>query len=221
MLFYHIHDMPRAARTPEAGKKNRQKPSMRRSKDSGRKTGIRIDRTMGVMDILTLLPDSASLLAQYGLSCFSCSMNASETLEDGCLSHGFSTEDIDDLVTDLNEMLKDRPDRPQTLTLTEPAARALLEIIESQNKRGEGLLVGLDEHGGFCMEFQKSAASGDKTFQNDAVPEVTLFATSMTLGAIGGSTIDFRDGRFKLDMPSDTSHACACGGSCSCGKDHQ
>lgn len=170
------------------------------------------------MEILTLLPDSAPLLAQYGLSCFSCSMNASETLEDGCLSHGFQSEDIDDLVTDLNEMLKDRPDRPQTLTLTEPAAQALLQIIESQNKIGEGLLVGLDEQGGFCMEFQKGPSRDDKVFQNDNVPNVKIFATTMTLASIGGSTIDFRDGRFKLDLPSDTStsNACACGGECDC-----
>lgn len=203
--------MPRSAKTPEA------KPEISRKSAP---SALHIHRTMRVSDILTLLPDSAPLLARYGLSCFSCSMNASETLEDGCLSHGFQGEDIDDLVTDLNDMLKDKPDRPQTLMLTESAARALRDIMESQNKLGEGLLVGLDEQGGFCMEFQKDALSDDKTFHNAAVPDVKLFATAMTLAGIGGSTIDFRDGRFKLDLPGDASASsgCACGGECDCGK---
>lgn len=216
--------MPRTARTPEANAKMTKKTidtkGTKKTTARGQKSDISIARTMGVMEILTLLPDSPQLLSQYGLSCFSCSMNASETLEDGCLSHGFQSEDIDDLVTDLNEMLKDRPDRPQTLTLTESAARALLQIMEGQNKTDEGLLVGLDENGGFCMEFQKRAKRDDKIFQNDTVPGVKIFATLMTLAGIGGSTIDFRDGRFKLDLPSDasTSSGCACGGECECGK---
>jgi hybrid cluster-associated redox disulfide protein len=172
---------------------------------------------MCVADILTLLPDAAPLLARYGLSCFSCSANSTENLEDGCRSHGFSDEDIQDLVTDLNEMLHDRPERPQTLTLTEDGARALLGIMKDQGKLGEMLAVGLDERGGFCMEFQKDASQDDRKFQNSAVPEVTIVASSLTLAGIGGSTIDFRDGRFKLDLPGAEKKNCACGKGDACG----
>lgn len=172
---------------------------------------------MVVRDILMLLPDAEGLLAQYGLSCFHCSANATETLLDGCKSHGFSDEVISDLVTDLNEMLSEQPARPQTLTLTKDGALALQKIMAAEGKRDQGLLVGLDEAGGFCMEFQSEPASDDKTFTNAEVPSVHIFASSLTLTRIGGATIDYREGRFKLDLPEEIAKSsCGCGGECAC-----
>lgn len=173
---------------------------------------------MRVSDILALLPHAAPLLARYGLSCFGCSANTLESIEDGCRSHGMPEAEIDDLITDLNELLKHRPDRPQTLTVTDAAARSLYGILEGQGKAGWGLQVGLDESGGFCMELRAEAAAEDRIFTNATVPELRLFASPLTLGSIGGATIDLRDGRFKLDLPEDAlKKQCACGGNCSCG----
>lgn len=177
----------------------------------------RISKSMRVSDILTLLPNAELLLAQYGLSCYSCAANAYETLEDGCRSHGMPEAEIDDLVTDLNELMKDRPERPQTLSITESAALALKELMASQGKAGWGITVGLDDGGGFAMEFAEKESSGDQVFANESVPDLRLFATSLTLASIGGSTIDLREGRFKLDLPGAQKKGCACGGAgCGC-----
>ncbi len=177
---------------------------------------------MRVLEILALLPEAEKLLAEYGLHCFHCSQNATETLLDGCKSHGFSDEDIGDLITDLNEMLSAKPARPQTLTLTKDAAVALQKIMETEGKIDHGLCVGLDEAGGFCMEFQHEPTSDDKTFCNNEVPSVRLFASPLALSRIGGAMIDFREGRFKLDLPADQAGlptanvACSCGSACAC-----
>ena len=173
-------------------------------------TAPTIAKQMRVSEILALLPESETLLARYGLSCFHCASNVSETLDEGCRSHGFTDEDIGDLVTDLNELLNDRPERPQTLTITLPAARALLDIAEREKKEGQSLLVGVDEAGGFCMEFQKKAPAGTKTFFHADAPQMKLFATVLTLQRIGGATIDFREGRFKLDMEHASAGKCGC-----------
>lgn len=217
---YH-QNMPQDTRTPAQGAKKTEKSLQ--SPASGDQV---ITRTMRVSDILTLLPNSEPLIAQYGLSCFSCSANDSENLEDGCRTHGMPEAEIDDLVTDLNELLKDRPARPQTLTVTAPAARALGELLAAEGKASWGLLVGLDAAGGFSMEFREKPAADDKQFHNDEVPEVRLFASATTLAGIGGATIDLRDGRFKLDLPESAAKKqcacnggdCDCGGNCSCSK---
>lgn len=174
---------------------------------------------MRVADILMLLPNSESLLATYGLSCFNCSANETENLMDGCRTHGFTDEDISDLVTDLNIMLDERPARPQVLTLTTSAATQLKEMLTAENKAGWGLLVALDANGGFAMEVVEKPQTGDHTFKNADVPDVPLFASGQTLFAIGGSTIDFRDGRFKLDLPEDMAKVggCACENEGECG----
>ncbi len=173
---------------------------------------------MRVAEILSLLPEAEPVIAQYGLHCFHCSANAYEALDEGCRTHGFTEEDIDDLVTDLNELLKNRPERPQMLTITLPAAEQLRGIAEQEGKAGQGLLVGVDENGGFCMEFQEKASPDVRVFFHIDAPDMQIYATLLTLQRIGGATIDFREGRFKLDLPEDSmKKECACGkGTCGC-----
>jgi hybrid cluster-associated redox disulfide protein len=170
---------------------------------------------MRVGDILALCPEAREALAEYGLHCAGCAYNAYETLEEGCGSHGFDSDEINALVTDLNELLASRPPRPQTLTMTSSAAGALRGVAKDEGKQGHGLAVIFDEHGGFCMEFRAKAEEDEQTFQSDGPDPLSFFASPATLSRIGGSTIDFRDGRFKLDLPGDAS-PCACGGECSC-----
>ena len=71
----------------------------------------------------------------------------------------------------------------------------------------------------FCMELQEKAASDEQTFTHADVADIAIFASPMTLAGIGGATIDFREGRFKLDLPEDAlAKGCACkeGGVCGC-----
>lgn len=173
---------------------------------------------MRVAEILALLPEAEPLIAQYGLHCFHCSANAYETLDEGCRTHGFTEEDIGDLVADLNELLIHRPERPQTLMVTLPAAEQLRTIATQEGKTGQGLLVGVDEAGGFCMEFVERASPDVRVFFHADAPDVQIYATSLTLQRIGGAVIDFREGRFKLDLPEDAiSPGCSCDGNeCHC-----
>lgn len=186
-----------------------------------------IARTMRVRDIQMILPTAEECMAQYGLHCAGCGVGGEESLEEGCRMHGMSEADIDDLVTDLNILLAEKPARPKTLTLTDAAAQGLKTIMDTEEKQGWILMVGLDESGGFSMEFREKPDSADHLFKNEAVPEVQLSASDLTLAGIGGATIDVRDGRFKLDLPEDQikksccqgKDACDCGGGeCGCKK---
>src|SRR3989344_2821515 len=94
-----------------------------RSQESGDSNVIR--KNMRVADILTILPEAESVLAQYGLHCNGCSIGGAEILEDAISMHGMKEDDINDLLTDLHVLLSRRPSRPQTITITEPAADAL------------------------------------------------------------------------------------------------
>lgn len=176
-----------------------------------------ITKDMYVRDIVSLLPNAEPLLAEYGLHCFHCSANAYETLEEGCRSHGFEDANIGDLVSDLNTLLQEAPVRPQTLAITLDAARALQGVAKGEGRSGQALVVTLDERGGFCLEFSETTGDNDFTFTHREVPELRVVASAMTLRRIGGASVDFRDGRFKLDLPEDKS-PCACGEKCDCKK---
>ena len=96
--------------------------------------------------------------------------------------------------------------------------RAIKNVAEEEGRSGEGLAVIADAAGGFCMEFRSEPDAGDATFGNSEEPSVRLFASALTLKRIGGATIDFREGRFKLDLPEDRAMPdCGCSEeSCGC-----
>ncbi|MBI2636317.1 DUF1858 domain-containing protein [Candidatus Peregrinibacteria bacterium] len=180
---------------------------------------------MPILEIVTMIPEAKSVLAEYGLHCFSCLGNETENLAEGCRVHGFSDEEISELVDDLNQMLNDLPSRPQTLELTAEAARAVQKVAKEDaavnrrperkrngGRRGNGASIGLsvvaDASGGFCMEFRQKPCDGDRTFENPEEPGVRIFASPLTLRRIGGAVIDFREGRFTLDLPEDDVQFC-------------
>jgi len=109
--------------------------------------GTAISRRMCVSEILAMLPEAGPVVAQYGLSCFSCEAREFETLEEGCRSHGFPDEEIDDLVSDLNELLQSRPPRPQTLSVSAAAALRLRAVLAAEEKAGWVLVVGVPPRG--------------------------------------------------------------------------
>ncbi|MBI2524059.1 DUF1858 domain-containing protein [Candidatus Peregrinibacteria bacterium] len=72
----------------------------------GKKGKPIIHGSLRVGEIVALLPEAESLLAEYGFHCSGCAMGGMETLEDGCQMHGFSQEDTEDLLIDLNTLLQ-------------------------------------------------------------------------------------------------------------------
>jgi hybrid cluster-associated redox disulfide protein len=175
-----------------------------------------IRKNMRVADILTILPEAEQVFAQYGLHCSGCSIGGMEILEDAIGMHSMKEEDLNDLLADLHVLLSRRPARPQTITVTEKAAEELAKILEAEKKTGWTLQVGLDETGGFSLDIMKEPLAEDQVFAQHGL---TVSAAPLTLAIIGGSTVDHRDGRFKLDLPEDAAKkSCACenGGTCAC-----
>lgn len=189
-----------------------------RSTKPKKSTVPRIESSMNVMEIIALHPGAAEVMSTYGLHCVGCAFNTLDSLREGALSHGLSEHDVELIVNDLNDLLTSSAPRPSTLTITTAAARALAAVAADEGKTGYGLRVDTDELGAFCMEFEQKAKSDDQTFINREVPELVFFASPKTLWRIGGSTIDHRDGRFKLDLPQSAcacgKETCGCGGSC-------
>ncbi len=172
-----------------------------------------IDTTTNVMDAIALHPKAADILAAYGLHCFHCAFATTDSIEAGARSHGLTDTDIENLVTDLQELIDTSPARPAVLTLTKAAAQALQKIGVAEEKKKVCLRVTTGTDGSFCMEFDDATTADDRIFTCEGVKNVSLVASSETLWRIGGSTIDFREGRFKLDL----AETCECAGKqCNC-----
>lgn len=168
---------------------------------------------MNVMDVIALHPQAEGILAAYGLHCFQCAFNTLDSLEAGAKSHGLTDTDVENLVQDIQELIDRTPPKPQTLTLTKAAAESLQAIGKTERKKNIYLRVTTDTSGGFCMEFTTKPLKSDRIFTCESVQNVSLVASPDTLYRIGGSTVDFREGRFKLDLEE----RCDCGSNrCQC-----
>lgn len=201
----------------QSSKSAKSKPKRKAQKRLVKSVIPAVDASMNVMEIIALHPGAADILAAYGLHCFQCAFNTLDSLEEGARSHGLTDTDIENIVTDLTELLQTSPALPQELTLTASGAKALLEIAKAEGKDSCLLRVGSDDAGGFCMEFAELKTSEDREFTNANVKDVSLIATPQALHRIGGSTVDYREGRFKLDVPKVA--MCGCEGKgCDCKK---
>jgi hybrid cluster-associated redox disulfide protein len=171
---------------------------------------------MRVYEIIAMCPEAPEIMAAYGLHCFSCSIGGVESLEDGCSLHGFTDETVEALIDDLNDAICNSPSRPEHVTLTPLAARAIRQIASQEGLKTHGLTIVPDNQGGFCMEFRSAPEPDDLVFPCAEEKDVSVFVSPAMLWRVGGAVIDFREGRFKLDLV-DEQATCDCNGkSCGC-----
>lgn len=62
-----------------------------------------ITKNTNIIEALDINPDAADILMESGMGCMGCAMAQFETLEQGCLAHGMTKKQINDLIKKLNK----------------------------------------------------------------------------------------------------------------------
>ncbi|MBU2052891.1 MAG: DUF1858 domain-containing protein [Nanoarchaeota archaeon] len=62
----------------------------------------KITKKTRINELLMKSPKSAEILFEAGMGCVGCPMAQQETIEQGCKAHGFSEEEIKELVDKIN-----------------------------------------------------------------------------------------------------------------------
>lgn len=180
---------------------------------------MQITREMTIEEILSGFPQKSQKLAQEmtqsGLHCVGCQAATWETLEAGVLGHGFTEEDLEDLLKRLNRILQEEFD-PNTVTLTARASAKYRSILQEEGKEGFGLRFGMIAGGcsGFeyILDYSEKAGEDDTVFVSEGVE---IHINQKMLPRLLGSEIDYIDGLngagFKISNPNAK-------GSCGCGK---
>jgi hybrid cluster-associated redox disulfide protein len=65
-----------------------------------------ITKKMLIGEIASKYPQAIEIMFKHGMHCIGCGMTAYETLEQGCMGHGMSEEDIDKMVEEINKVVK-------------------------------------------------------------------------------------------------------------------
>lgn len=175
---------------------------------------------MTIDEIFATFPERsqhlAQIMTQAGLHCVGCQAATWETLESGMVGHGYSEEEMYDLIDQMNEVIA-TPIDSSTITMTKRAAEKFKQIATSEGKEGFALRFG-DKSGGcggfeYEMNFSKSPAKTDQVFRAHGVE---IHVDEKVVGRLLGSEIDYLDGLngagFKVTNPN-VKRSCGCGNS--------
>ena len=64
---------------------------------------MKITSKTKINELLNKSPEAAEILFEAGLTCVGCPMATNETIEQGCLAHGMTKKQINELIKRLNE----------------------------------------------------------------------------------------------------------------------
>ena len=186
-----------------------------------KKDAFTFSKDMTVGEVVSLFPGAADILMGYGLHCVGCHANAFETVEQGVLGHGYTMEEVEELIEDLNEAWQDSQDdaSPKTLhkesenmeiSITDFALEKIQSIAELENKAGYPLRVAARKVGPqlkYSLDFvePQSTSATDKgfSFQNG---KVNVVIDKNLYSDLNGLEIDYieEDHRagFKMNNPN-------------------
>jgi iron-sulfur cluster assembly accessory protein len=196
----------------------------------------KITKYWPINKILEIYPDSVEFMMEVGLHCFNCSANTLERLNEGMQAHGFTDEEIDKLVEDLNKGFSEYRDKKikkpteedylcQDITetnkkyfkiagllFTEKAYEALHELLEDFS----GLQIRIDAGGcsgySYIYDFTNNPQPDEFVFQLS--DKLAIYLNDFTFDKLYGTIIDFnfgiKDAGLKFINPN-IKDSCHCG----------
>ena len=67
---------------------------------------MKIDKKITIEDLVEEFPFSVNFLSKKGIKCIACGEPIWGTLEEACIEKNFSQEEIQEFVTELNDLIK-------------------------------------------------------------------------------------------------------------------
>ncbi|MBF0197078.1 MAG: iron-sulfur cluster assembly accessory protein [Planctomycetes bacterium] len=190
-------------------------------------TQSQITENTTIEGVLESFPDKAPLLieimSEAGLHCVGCGAATYETLEQGTLGHGFSRQQLHDLIEKLNaalEVKEQEEDGNQdnegfSLTMTPKAIHQVKHMRDMEDEPGKNLRISVITGGcsgySYDLHFVNQVMPGDiKTEQGD----ITVYISKQAQEVLNGIEIDYvmtlNESGFKYNNPN-ASKSCGCG----------
>lgn len=175
-----------------------------------------------IKQILENNPEKARILSeimmQFGIHCIGCGANAFETLEQGVLGHGFSKEQLNNLIKDLNAEISKKENKKEAIKFELNLTKTAIKKIKEQTKKSkEKKILRISVLAGGCsghmyeMEMTKKQQKADKIISQEGVK---IAVDNESLELLNGIEIDYVDtlqeSGFAFNNPN-SKKSCGCG----------
>ncbi|PIZ83950.1 hypothetical protein COX97_00110 [Candidatus Pacearchaeota archaeon CG_4_10_14_0_2_um_filter_05_32_18] len=196
-------------------------------KQTAKQTSIRekqkgVTKDMIIQDILSEHPNKAMLISEilmdFGIHCVGCGASGFETLEEGVLGHGFSEEELDILIEDLNKAVELKGSSKKNdlkINLTQSALKKIKDIMKHEKRENEILRVSVLAGG--CSGYTYDLEIVPEALSSDIKKEqagLKISIDSESAEYLDGAKIDFvdslKESGFKFINPNATKE-CGCG----------
>lgn len=139
-----------------------------------------ITKNNKIGEVIDAFPATADVLLKKGVHCLGCGARSFESIDQGLKVHGFSDEEIDEIVRELNEIAQ------KIIVVSKNAAEKLKEIMKKQKKEDYCLRVQAI-NGKYGLDFEKESKNGDEIVKERGL---TFIIAKKTLPKVRGAKID-------------------------------
>ena len=188
------------------------------------KTAVSKDITIG--DFVRKFPTAVPTLISFGVHCVGCHVAEFETIEQGLMGHGMTSEQVTVAVKKLNEAVEaSRKLKPTTGKAVEPSTEtidvtdaAIIKIKALMEKEGKtDVALRIEVIPGGCSGMTYDFSFDDKQTEEDIVVEkngMKIFVDEASMEYLQGSKVDYietlHESGFKIENPKAKS-GCGCG----------
>lgn len=173
-----------------------------------------ITKDIAISEVIEKYPSTIETLLMIGVHCIGCHVSYFETLEQGMRGHGMSDEEIDEVIKEMNEVVKqENLNKNDDFKITEKAVLKIKEVLKDK----KGLRIEVIPGG--CSGYMYNIATEDKINNNDKVIEedsIRIIMDKESFDLLKGSKLDYVDSLqgagFKIHNPNAKS-TCGCGNS--------
>lgn len=173
-----------------------------------------ITKDMLIGEAVSQHPEVADVFLSYGLHCVGCHVNAYESIEQGSLGHGMSTEEVDEMIAEANRYLTELEKPKGPFSVTPKAYTKIKQLASEEGKATWGLRV--EVQAGGCSGYKYNLEFEEKPRENDTIleEEFKIFIDKESEQMLQGASLDWIEGLngagFKINNPNAKS-SCGCG----------
>ena len=177
-------------------------------------TTVAITKDMMIGETVMKYPQVADVFLSYGLHCVGCHVNAYESIEQGAMGHGMTSEDVEEMVAEANLYLAQASAPQEEFMATMKAVDKLKALSAEEGKSGWGLRV--EVQAGGCSGYKYNLEFEEKAKEHDVIIDggFRMFLDAESAKMLKGAKLDWVDGLngagFKINNPN-AHNECGCG----------